>query len=158
MDCLSVLCPNYSSKLKVTSLVICMINNSCKSFILKPLMSGIKSSWHWWITVSKTYRYWSSSQLLNVQIRISLSRRLSLLFILVTSHPDRRLRPVWWSYESDLSTKTKCEQNLKIIVLPVVNLVTLKAGAKNELLFNEPEMGLLNIYVGLKQHNKVWAK
>ncbi len=38
-----------------------------------------------------------------------------------------------------------------------MDLVTPKAGAKHELLFNEPasEVGLLNIQVGLKLHNKV---
>ncbi len=36
---------------------------------------------------------------------------------------------------SDLSSTTKCT---KIISLAVVNLVTPKAGAKHELLFNEP--------------------
>jgi hypothetical protein len=38
-----------------------------------------------------------------------------------------------------------------------MHLVTPKAGAKHELLFNElaQEVGLLNIKVGLKQDNKV---
>jgi hypothetical protein len=38
-----------------------------------------------------------------------------------------------------------------------MNSAAPQVGAKHELLFNEPasEVGLLNIKVGLKQHNKV---
>ncbi len=42
--------------------------------------------------------------------------------------------------------------------LTIVNLVTLKVGAKQGLLFNKPELGLLNVQVRLKQDNKVWPK
>ncbi len=44
--------------------------------------------------------------------------------------------------------------------LTIVNLVTLKVGAKQGLLFNKPdsEVGLLNVQVRLKQDSKVWPK
>ncbi len=45
----------------------------------------------------------------------------------------------------------------KMITIIVANMVTPTAVAKRELLFNRltSEAGLLNILVGLKEHNKV---
>jgi hypothetical protein len=45
----------------------------------------------------------------------------------------------------------------KFIAMTVMNFVTPEAEAKNELLFNKlgSEVGLLNIKVPLKYHNKV---
>jgi hypothetical protein len=45
----------------------------------------------------------------------------------------------------------------RIISLAIVNLVTPKGGAKHELWFNKQalEVGLLTIYVRLKEHNSV---
>ncbi len=88
---------------------------------------------------------------------------------LLFNKPASRL--VCWTLKSDLSRTAKCDK--------IRCKLTIKGAAKGELLFNKLtseqkfnlscnfrytcmddyyEMDLLNIYVGLRQHNKVWPK
>ncbi len=49
--------------------------------------------------------------------------------------PKAGLRWVCWTFKSDLSSTTKCD---KLISMAIINLVSPKAGAKHEPLFNKP--------------------